>query len=66
MGNPVGHVPSEEAGSCKGGGEFLETPIHTTPQRNTPPTLSSHRGWAMGRGRGVRGEGEKISTASIA
>jgi len=45
------HVPSEEAESCKGG-KFLETSIHTTPRRNAPPTLSCHRGWAMGRGRG--------------
>jgi len=50
-GNRVGNVPSEEAGSCKGG-NFLETPIHTTPWRNTPQTLSCHCGWAMGRGRG--------------
>jgi len=42
-GNPMGHVPSEEAESCKGG-KFLQTLIHTTPRRNTPPTLSCHRG----------------------
>jgi len=61
-GNPPGHVPTEEAESCKGG-KFLETQTHTNPLRNTPPTLSCHRGWATGdRGRGVRAEGAKIST----
>jgi len=52
-GNRVGHVPPEEAESCKGG-KFIDTPTFTTPQRNTPPTLSCHRGWAMGRGCGQR------------
>jgi len=57
-GNRVGHVPLKEAGSDKGE-EFLETPILTTLRRNTPLT---HRGWAMGRGRGGRLEGAKTST----
>jgi len=55
-GIPPGHVPTEEAESCKGG-KFLETPTHTNTLRNTPLTLSCHRGWAMGRGRGMRAEG---------
>jgi len=60
-GNPLGHVPTKEAESCKGG-KFLGTRTHTNLLRNTPRTLSCHRGWAMGRGRGVREEGVKIST----
>jgi len=60
-GNRGGHVQPEEAGSVKGG-QFIKTPTLTSPQINTPPTLSCHRGWAMGRGRGVRLEGTKIAT----
>jgi len=62
----VGHVPLEKAGSDKGE-EFLVTPTPTHPQRDTPPTLSCHCGWAMGRGRGqprVEG-GAKISTVAL-
>jgi len=63
-GNRGGRVPPREADSCKGE-EFLETPTLTTPGRNTPPTFTCHRGWAMGRGRGVRLEGAKISTVGL-
>jgi len=60
-GNWGSHVPPEEEESCKGE-ELLETPTLTTPRRNTPSTFSCHRGWAMGRERGVQLEGVKIST----
>jgi len=60
QGNRAGHVPLEEAESCKGE-ELLETPTLTQPQRNTLPTLSCHHGWAMGRGRGRPRVGAKIS-----
>jgi len=60
-GNRSGHVPVEEAESCKGE-EFLESPTLTTPQRNTPPNLSCHHGWAMGRGRGLSLGGVKNSS----
>jgi len=50
-GNLVGHAPSEEAESCKGV-KFLEAPIPMTPRSESPPNLSCHRAWAMGRGRG--------------
>jgi len=46
--NRVGSVPLEEAGSCKGE-KLLASPTLTHPQRDTPPILSCHRGWAMGR-----------------
>jgi len=64
-GNPAGHVPPEEAESCKRE-EFLESPTHTTPRSKSLPVLSCHRGWAMGRGRGgaARG-GEKLYTTMI-
>jgi len=50
--NPVGHVLLEETGSDKGV-NLLEIPTHTPPQSKSPP-FSCHRGWAMGRGRGMR------------
>jgi len=62
-GNPAGHVPLEGAESCKGE-EILESPTHTTPRSKSLPILSCHRGWAMGRGRGVPREGVKNSTIS--
>jgi len=50
-GNRGGH---EEAESCKGK-EFLESPTPMATQRSTPPTLSCHREWLPGRGRGSGG-----------
>jgi len=63
-GNRGGHILPEEAGSVIMG-KFLKTPtpMSQPPHRNTPPTLSYHRGWAMGRGRGgTRVEETKNST----
>jgi len=54
-------VPLEKAGSDKGE-EFFVTPTPTQPQRDTPPTLSCHCGWAMGRGRGQPRVGAKNAT----
>jgi len=53
QGNRGGQVLPEEAGPYNGG-KFIETPTLTSqsPHRNMPPTLSCHRAWAMGRGRG--------------
>jgi len=59
--NRVGSVPLEEAGSSKGE-KFLASPTLTHPQRDTPPTLSCHRGWAMGRGRGKPRGGANFAT----
>jgi len=61
--NRVGSVPLEEAESCKGE-NFLASPTLTHPQRDTPPTLSCHRGWAMGRGRGLPRVGVNFATLS--
>jgi len=66
QGNRGGHVPPEEAEPYNGG-KFIETPNLTSqsPHRNTPPTLSCQRSWAIGRGRGrTRVEETKISTGS--
>jgi len=60
MGNLVGHVPLEETESCKGE-NFLDTPIHTPPRSKSQSHFPCHRGWAMGRGKGVRREGAKSS-----
>jgi len=57
-GNPAGHVRLEGAESCKGQ-EILESRTHTNPQSKSPLILSCHRGWAMGKGRGMRREGQK-------
>jgi len=64
QGNRGGHLPPEETEPYNGG-NFIETPtlMSQSPHRNTPPTLSCHRGWAMGKGRGrTRVEETKIST----
>jgi len=64
QGNQGCHVTPEEAGSFKGG-NYLEIPNLTSPNllRNTAPSLTSRRSWAMGRGRGrTRVEETKIST----
>jgi len=47
--NRGGHVPPEEAEPYNGG-KFIETPNLTSqsPYRNTPPTLSCQRSWAIG------------------
>jgi len=48
--------------------KFIDTPNLTspTPLRNTPPTLTCQRSWAMGRGRGMtRVEEMKISTITL-
>jgi len=60
-GNRVGSVSFEEAGSCKGE-EFLASPTLMHPTRDTPPILSCHRGWGMGRGKGQPRVGVKIAT----
>jgi len=52
-GNPVGQVLLEETESDKGI-NLLETPTHTPPQSKPSSPFSCHRGWAMGRGRGMR------------
>jgi len=61
--NLMGNVPSEKVESCNGG-KFIETPTPNNPQRNTPPTLSCYRGWAMVRGRGQPRVVAKISTVT--
>jgi len=63
LSNRVGSVPLEEAESCKGE-RFLASPTLTHPQRDTPPTHSCHRGWAMGRGRGQPRVGANFATVS--
>jgi len=62
-GNPVGHALSEKTESCKGV-NFLDNPNHTPPRSKTPLPFSCHRGWAMGRGKGVGREEVKSSTLS--
>jgi len=59
-GNPAGNVPLEEEGPNKGD-DLLDSPIHTPPQSKSPSHFSCQRGWAMGRGRRMRREGEKKS-----
>jgi len=59
--NRVGSVPLEEVGSCKGE-KLLASPTLTHPRRDTPPTLSCHCGWAMGRGRGQPKVGANFAT----
>jgi len=64
QGNQGCHLTPEEAGSFKGG-KFIKTPNLTSQNslRNTPPSLTPQRSWAMGRGRGrTRVEETKIST----
>jgi len=62
MGILVGHVPQEGAESSKGE-NFLDTPhISNSPQNKSPSPILFHRGWAIGRGRGVGREREKSST----
>jgi len=66
QGNQGCHDTPEEAGSFKGG-KSIETPNLTSPNplRNTRPSLTPQRNWAMGRGRGrTRVEETKISTQS--
>jgi len=60
-GIPVGNVPLGGTGSSKGK-SFLDTPTHTPPQSKSPSPILFHRGWSMGRGRGVGREGAKSST----
>jgi len=60
-GNLVGHVTLEETESCNEE-HFLDTPIHTPPQGKSPSPFPYHRGWAMGRWRGMGREGVKSST----
>jgi len=50
QGNQGCHVIPEEAGSYKEG-NYLETQVLTSPLslRNTPPSLTPQRSWAMGR-----------------
>jgi len=45
---------------------LIDTPIHTPPQSKTPLPLSCHRGWAMGRRKGMIREGMKSSTVPYA
>jgi len=59
-GNSVDNTSLEEKGPDKGD-DLLDSPIHTPPQSKSPPPYSCHRGWAMGRGRGMGREGLKKS-----
>jgi len=52
-GNSAGNVPLEEMGPHTRG-DFLDTPTHTPPQSKSLTFFSYHRGWAMGKERGVR------------
>jgi len=52
----VGNEPQERAESSKGE-NFLDTPNHTPFQSKSPSPIPFHRGWSMGRGRGVGREG---------
>jgi len=60
MGNSSVNIPLEEMGPYTRG-DLLDTPTHTPPQSKSPSPFSCHRGWAMGRGREMRREGEKKS-----
>jgi len=58
----VCYAPPRGTGSDEGE-EFLESPTQTTPQSKSPSVFPFHRGWPMGRGRGMeRGGGGKNST----
>jgi len=57
----VGSRPHEEAESSKGE-NFLHTPHPTPPQSKSQSPISFHRGWSMGRGKGVGREGGKSGT----
>jgi len=57
----MGHVPLLGTEPDKGK-NFLDTPNPSPPQSKLPPPIPYHRGWAMGRGRGIEGEGGKRST----
>jgi len=57
-GNPVVRVLLEETESDKEV-NLLQTPTHTPSQSKSTSPFSCHRGWAMGRGRGMRREGQK-------
>jgi len=63
-GTPVGHVPLEGTDSSKEE-NFLDTPIHTPSQSKSPSPVPFHRGWSMGRGRGVGRKGGAKSSAYI-
>jgi len=56
----VGNGPQERTESRKGE-NFLDTPNHTPSQCKSPSRILFHRGWSMGRGKGVGREGGKIS-----
>jgi len=56
----VGNAPLEEKGPDKEE-DLLDSPIHIPPQSKSPSAFSCHRGWLMGRGRGIRREGAEKS-----
>jgi len=55
-GIPVGNAPPGGTGLIKGE-SLLDTPTQTSPQSKSPSPVPFHRGWSMGRGRGVGQEG---------
>jgi len=60
-GNPAGNITLEEEGPNKGD-DLLDSSIHTPPpQSKSPSHFSCHRGWAMGRGGGMRRQGAEMS-----
>jgi len=63
-GIPVGHVPLGGTGSSKGE-SFLDTSIHTPPQRKSPSPIPLHHGWSMGRGKEVGREGGAKSYTTV-
>jgi len=63
-GDPAGNVPLEEEGPNKGD-DLLDSPTHTAPQSKSPSPFSCHRGWSMGRERGMRREGVKVYNITV-
>jgi len=57
----VGHRLQEGAESSKGE-NFLDTPTHSPPQSKPPSTILFHRGWFIGKGKGVGQRGDKFYT----
>jgi len=58
---PVGYIPMGGNGPIKGE-SFFRYPNSYSPQNKSPSPVPFHREWSMGRGRGVRREGQKSST----
>jgi len=59
-GNSMGSAPLKEKGLNKGD-YLLDSQIHTPPSKQVPSPFLCPRGWAMGRGRGMRREGAEKS-----